>query len=102
MILGSLTISLNAIDILQPPHPPYNGLSVKEISQKLREMRVPQYCMEIRNYENSWPPSKRICEGIKGPLEAKIKELDQQLQGVELTAGNSVETVKANVKTALM
>ena len=87
MILGSLTIGLNAINILQPPHPPYNGFSVSYIFQKLRDMRLPRYCTSCRDYESSWSLSDRTCEGVKRPLEAKIEELGQQLQGIELMAG---------------
>ena len=87
MVLGSLTIGLNAMNILQPPHPPYNGLSVKNISQKLLGMPVPQYCQNLRDNErSSWSLSDRTCEGIKRPLEVKVKELGQQLQGIELFA----------------
>ncbi|KAL8837874.1 MAG: hypothetical protein Q9170_002349 [Blastenia crenularia] len=87
MILGSLTIGLNAINILQPPHPPYNGFSVKNISQRLREMRVPQYCQHLPNYgRHSWSSSGRTCEGIERPLKAQVEGLERQLRGLELFA----------------
>ena len=80
MILGSLTIGLNAINILQPPSPTYDGFSVKDVSEKLREMRIPQFCLiNSRSYY-----SDRPCEGIEEPLEAKLKQLEQRLQGIDL------------------
>ena len=89
MILGTLTIGLNAIGILQPPHPQYNGFSVKDVSHKLREMRVPQYCLNHHDYERRYySPSNTTCEGIERPLEAKVEEVRQKLQGIELTVGN--------------
>lgn len=81
MLLGSLTIGLNAINILQPPLPPYNGFSVKDVSEKLRDMNVPLHCpSRNRSYYG------RTCEGIITPLIAKLDELEQQLQGTELIA----------------
>lgn len=76
MILGSLTIGLNAI------------FSVNDVFQKLREMRVPQYCQSLNDHERNFSFMKdRTCKGIKEPLEAKVEELRQKLQGIELTVG---------------
>ena len=81
MLLGFLTIGLNAMNILQPPHPPYNGFSVKDVSERLRDINVPLYCQN-RNRSTFG----RSCAGIMTPLKAKLDELEQQLQGTELTA----------------
>ena len=84
MLLGSLTIGLKAINILQPtPQPPYDGFSVKGLCQSLAEIEVPQYCdsdFGYRSYSRG-----QTCKGVKRPLEAKIEELQQQLQGLDLT-----------------
>ena len=64
MILGSLTIGLNAINILQPPHPPYNGFSVKDILQKLQDMPLPQNCKSYHRYEKR--RDIRVTELVKG------------------------------------
>ena len=88
MILSFLTIGLNAIRILQPSYFSYNGFSVKDVFQKLREMGVPQYCQNLSDYERGFSFTEdRTCGGIKKPLEAKVGELRQKLQGIELTVG---------------
>ena len=87
MILNSLTINLNAIKILQPPHSSYNGFSVKDIFRKLREMSKFQFCQILRDCERSlWSSSDETCEKIKKPLEIKLEELEHKLQKMELNA----------------
>ena len=86
MILGSLTIGLNAIHILQPPEPPYNGFSVKGLFQKLREIRVPHFCQMGLNYRRKsyYNDSEGNCEGFGGPLERKTRNLKDKLEGFSL------------------
>ena len=86
MVLGSLTIGLNAIGVLQPPDPPYNGFSVKGLSRSLKEMRVPQYCEISRDYDYNYNYDYERggkCDGVKRSLDAKIDEVKQQLQGLK-------------------
>ena len=84
MVLGSLSIGLNAIGVLQPPDPPYNGFSVKGLFRNLKEMRVPQYCEISRNYEYRYDYEVGgSCDGVKRSLNAKIDEVEQKLQGLK-------------------
>ena len=81
MLLGSLTVGLKAINILQPPLTPYNGFSVKGILERLKEMRLPQLCKT--NYQSYCIGV--FCEGVQGPLNAKTEELVRKFQGLEFT-----------------
>ena len=84
MVLGSLTIGLNAIGVLQQHDPPYNGFSVKGLSRNLKEMRVPQYCEISRDYNYRYDYERGgNCDGVKRSLDAKIDEVEQQLQGLK-------------------
>ncbi|KAL8907443.1 MAG: hypothetical protein Q9207_001413 [Kuettlingeria erythrocarpa] len=89
MLLGSLTMGLKAINILQPPLPPFSGFSVKGLLETLKEMRVAQYCNKNNNnlINSGYYSHSRggICAEIKGPLEDKTGELVRKLQGLELT-----------------
>ena len=81
MVLGSLTIGLKAIGVLQPPDPPYNGFSVKGLFRNLKEMRVPQYCKLSRDRHYSYDyQAGGSCDGVKECLVAKIDEVEQRLQ----------------------
>ena len=93
MMLGSLTIGLNSIDIIQSPLPPYNGFSIHGLFQKLREMPLPQLCKEHSSYSyiinhglNHGVNNRgdKYCEGVHKPLLAKISELESMLKGLEL------------------
>lgn len=80
--LSNHQIGLKAAKILQRPQPPYHGFPVKGPFETLREMRLPQYCTSD-NYNSRGGH----CEGVERPLEAKIKEVEQSLVGLELTDG---------------
>lgn len=71
--------------VLQSPDPPYNGFCFKKLAQKLCEMEVPQYCeLHSMSTDRYYSPRIKKCDGVKRPLEAKIKELEQQLSGLTL------------------
>ena len=117
MLLGSLSIGLKELNILQAPQPPYDGISVRRLFERLRKMELPQYCdgsankyspqnqesYFLQDYDDYYPKKSgkkngrssgkfsresyseaSTCEGVKGPLQNRIKELEQQLQGLEL------------------
>ena len=86
MILSSLTIDLNAIRILQSSYSSYNNFSVKDVFHKLREMKMPQYCQNLDDYERDFSFTEhRTCEEIKKSFEVKVEKLRQKLQEIELT-----------------
>ncbi|MCJ1430818.1 hypothetical protein MMC27_000168 [Xylographa pallens] len=73
MILGSLTIRLTAIGILQLPEAPYNGFCFKTLAQQLREMEILRYC-----------ESYARCEGVMSSLHDRIMLVERQLIGLQL------------------
>lgn len=80
-MLGTLTIGLFAMGVLESPDPPYNGFLYKTLAQDLRKMRIPQYCtMNHSGYNYN------RCPGLEAPLRAKITELEQQLCGLKLAS----------------
>ena len=98
MTLGSLRIGMKAAGIIQPPLPPYNGLSINGLFMKLHAMPLPHYC-KIRDGFGYVPD----CEGLKVTLEAKLKSLGQQypnLAGLDLEdhAASSELSVKKGKK----
>ncbi len=87
MVLGSLTMGLKAINILQPPLHPYNGFLVKGLLEGLQKMRVPRYCNDYLRSSNycTYYSSRGLCEGVQVPLKAESEGLMQKLRGLELT-----------------
>ena len=83
MILGSLIIGMNAVNVLQSFFSPYNGFSVQDFFQKLRSMQVPQHCACNAVQRDSYPRPD-LCEGVKRPLSTKLEELEKQIQGLDL------------------
>ena len=84
MILGSLIIGLNALHILEPPEPPYHNISIKGLFQDLLELKIPRHYTSQRRNDYDFSPRK-TCEGVSGPLKAKIDVIKHQLQGLSLT-----------------
>ena len=79
MALGCLMIGLKELNILQPPEPPYENVSIKDVFEGLRAMRVPQYC-RVKKKKSISNSEGKICEGVERPLLVKIDELEHQLK----------------------
>lgn len=80
--MGCLLKGLKELNILQPPEPPYENVSIKDVFRGLRSLRVPQYC-KVKSKKKNWSLESKFCEGVEGPLIAKVEFLQHQLeQGV--------------------
>ncbi len=64
MVLGSLTIGLNAIGVLQSPDPPYVGFQLRKLTNRLKGIEIHNYCQISDSYGG--------CAGLKNELLAKI------------------------------
>ena len=87
MLLGSLRIGLNVLNILPLPVSPYNGLSIRKLFGDLRQMNLKQYCTlsgvlqrRVRGGYSSSPIA--TCEGITEPLKSEIERLERLLCGL--------------------
>lgn len=73
MALGCLMKGLKALDILQPPRPPYENFSIRDVLGGLKNMQLPQYCKAKRGKGVT-----QSCEGFERLLMAKIQELENR------------------------
>jgi hypothetical protein len=81
MVLGSLMIELNRLGYLISPKAPFNGLSIKNLVQELKEMDIRRFCKDplVCNSRYSWPS----CEEIEESLAKELQELEDQVVGLD-------------------
>ncbi|MCJ1399231.1 hypothetical protein MMC11_002433 [Xylographa trunciseda] len=85
MVLGSLTLGLAAIGVLQPPPFPYDGFCLKTLAQQLCDIQVLQYCTLHEHTRNYGHFSDTVrCQGVMIPLQVELRRLGEQLHGLWL------------------
>jgi hypothetical protein len=91
MVLGGLLKALKALGLFPLPIPPFLGLSIQTLSERLRRMRVPTLCekLKILNnrsfYSSPGRPLKEVSTcGINAKIQGKVEELEEGLRGLDL------------------
>ncbi len=76
MVLGSLTIGLKKIGVLQSPDPPYVGFQFSKFTNQLKEIEILHLCQKSH--------SNGGCMGLKENLLNKIDQEAKLIRGLKL------------------
>jgi hypothetical protein len=87
MVLGSLTVGLNEIGVLQSPDPPYVGFRFRKLTNQLKEMEIlhfGQSCHPCGEYGDYWE-----CMGLKNDILEEIDAEVNCIRGLRLQNYNN-------------
>jgi hypothetical protein len=77
MMLGTLLKSASGLELWPPPLPPYNGITVKNIMERVRSLKLIALC-------DTWNPALRPAHGYPAWVKDRADVLDSRVVGLEL------------------